>query len=224
METALIQTILFFLLVAFVPSIIWVIWLVKRSETILSPSSILIMFFWGAIFAVIIAVVMEILIPGYSPREIASSAFFGAVVIAPITEEFAKPLGIRFAERDISSLNDGIILGATAGLGFAATENLLYELVALGQGGWGAFWATALLRSFAACALHASATALTGQGYARASIGGRSWVSIIPFYLLAVILHGLYNYLAISGSFLYFLMAMVLALGAILFTRYSASN
>ena len=223
MDTALIQTIIFFLLVAFVPSIIWVIWLVKRSDTSLSLSSILIMFFWGAIFAIIIAVVMGILIPGFSPREIASTAFFGAVILAPITEEFAKPLGIRFVEWDISSRKDGIILGATAGLGFAATENLLYEFMALGEGGWGAFWATALLRSFAACALHASATALTGQGFARASIGGRSWVIIIPFFILAVILHGLYNYLAISGSILYFLMAMLLALGAILFTRYSAS-
>ncbi len=223
MDTDLIQTIIFFLLVAFIPSIVWVIWLVWRSDTNLSFSSLAIMFFWGAIFAVIIAVIMGILIPGFSPREIASTAFFGAVILAPITEEFAKPLGIRFVEWDLGNLHDGIILGATAGLGFAATENLLYEFSALSEGGWGAFWVTALLRSFAACALHASATALTGQGFARASIGGRSWVIIIPFYILAVILHGLYNYLAISGSMLYFLMAMLLALGAIIFTRYSSS-
>ncbi len=221
MDSALLQTIIFFLLVAFLPSILWIVWLVRRSNSATSLGKIIFMFVWGAIFAVIIAVILEILIPGFSPRVYVSGAFFMAVIVAPFAEELAKPLGLKFAEWDIATIEDGIILGATAGLGFAATENLLYELTALNEGGWGSFWVVVVLRSFAACALHASATALTGRGYAWTLIHHKPWIAIIPFYLLAVILHGLYNYLAITNTILTFIGAMVLALVAIIATRYS---
>ena len=221
MDQALLQTIIFFLLVAFLPSLLWLLWLVKKADAGPSFSKILLMFGWGAIFAVIIAVILELLIPGFSPRVYVSAAFFMAVIVAPFAEELAKPLGLKFASWDIASIEDGIILGATAGLGFAATENLLYEYSALIEGGWGSFWATAVLRSIAACALHASATALTGRGYARALVHHKTWISIIPFYLLAVFIHGLYNYLAITNTVLTFLAAMGLALFAIIITRYS---
>ncbi len=226
MDIDLLQTIIFFLLVAFLPSIFWIGWLMKGSNTVLSMSSLLIMFIWGAGFAVIIAIILEILAPGFSPREYgeyATSAIFMAVVIAPFAEEFAKPLGLKLTGWDIGSLQDGIILGATAGLGFAATENLLYELSALNEGGWGSFLLTAILRSFAACALHASATAMTGQGYARYIVDHSSWLIIIPFYLLAVLMHGLYNYLASSASLIAFFGAMGLAMLLIFLTKDSAS-
>ncbi len=223
MDIDLLQTIVFFLLVAFLPSIFWIGWLMKGSNTVLSMSSLLIMFIWGAGFAVIIAIILEMLAPGFSPREYTSSALFMVVVIAPFAEEFAKPLGLKFTGWDIGSLQDGVILGATAGLGFAATENLLYELSALNDGGWESFLMTAILRSFAACALHASATALTGQGYARYVVDHSSWLVIIPFYLLAVLMHGVYNYLASSASLIAFIGAMALAMLLIFLTKDSAS-
>ena len=166
MDMNLVYSIIFFLLVALMPSVLWIIWLRRKVHTGPGLMSLLIMFGWGAVFAVIIALILNTLVPGFSPREYASSMFFLAVIVAPFVEEFAKPLGLRFADFDISSTGDGIILGATAGLGFAATENLLYELTALNSGGWETFWATAILRSIAACALHASATGITGAGYA----------------------------------------------------------
>ena len=177
------------------------------------------MFGWGAIFAVIIALVLNTLIPGFSPRTIGSGMFFAAVIVAPLVEELAKPLGLKLAEYDIARIRDGVILGATAGLGFAATENLLYELNALDTGGWETFWATAILRSVAACALHASATAITGRGYALHSAENEHFLIIIPFYIGAVLLHALYNYLAISSNVLFFIAAMILAVVAMVLTR-----
>ena len=121
-------------------------------------------------------------------------------------------------EGEITRIRDGILLGATAGLGFAATENLLYGQAALAGGDWTAYWVTVVLRGFAACALHAAATAMTGRGYAMAKVGGRTILVVIPFFMLAVAMHALYNYLAIQGSILAFMGAMLLALGAIVYT------
>ena len=218
MDMNLVYSIIFFLLVALIPSVLWIAWLRKKVPTGPGLMSVLLMFGWGAIFAVIIALVLNTLIPGFSPRTYGTPMFFVAVIVAPFVEEMAKPLGLRFAEFDITRIRDGVILGATAGLGFAATENLLYELTALNDGGWASFWATAIIRSIAACALHASATAMTGRGYAWVTNNHKTILLIIPFYLVAVFLHGLYNYLAISGDFLLVLAALGLAILAMVLT------
>ena len=221
MDIELAKWIGFFMMVAFLPSILWIAWLVMKAGDGPGFFSIAAMFIWGAVFAVIIAVILEMFAPGFSPWRIGTPLFFMTVIVAPLAEELAKPLGLKLTETDIVSVRDGIILGATAGLGFAATENLLYGQAALGGGDWTAFWMTAVLRGFAACALHAGATGLTGRGYAWANLEGRSFFVIIPFYFLAVLLHGLYNYLAIQGTVLAFLGAMVLALLAIIYTGHS---
>ncbi len=218
MDMEVVKWIVFFIAVAFLPSVLWIVWLARKASNGPGFASIFAMFVWGAVFAVIIAVILEVLAPGFSPWTIGTPMFFMVVIIAPLAEEFAKPLGLRFVESDISRIGDGIILGATAGLGFAATENLLYGQAALGEGGWASFWATAVLRGIAACALHASATAMTGRGYAWADSEGHSAMAIVPFFLLASLMHGLYNYLAIQGSLLAFLGAMALALVAIIYT------
>ncbi len=219
MDLELVYNIIFFMMVAFVPSVFWIAWLMKRVRHGPGAGSVLLMFGWGAIFAVIIALILNTLIPGFSPRIYGSGMFFAAVIVAPLVEEMAKPLGLRLADYDIARIRDGVLLGATAGLGFAATENLLYEMSAINSGGWETFWATAMVRSIAACALHASATALTGRGYALFSTEHESWLIIIPFYIGAVLLHALYNYLAISENILYFFGALILAVLAMVLTR-----
>lgn len=218
MDQNTIYSIVFFLLVALIPSVLWIAWLRKKVHTGPGLWSLLLMFGWGAVFAVIIALVLNTLIPGFSPRTYGTPMFFVAVIVAPFVEELAKPLGLKFAKFDIASIRDGVILGATAGLGFAATENLLYELTALNDGGWASFWATAIIRSIAACALHASATAMTGRGYAWVTENYKHILLILPFYLVAVFLHGLYNYLAISGDILLILAALGLAIIAMVLT------
>ena len=218
MDLDTLQTLIFFILVAFIPSVLWLYWLVKKVDAAPSGYKIAFMFIWGAIFAVVIAVILEFLIPGFSPRVYVSATFMMVVIIAPFAEELAKPLGLIFTKHDIGDISDGIILGATAGLGFAATENMLYELSAL-ESGWEAFWVVALLRSVAACALHASATAVTGWGIARNQAFGSHWLTIIPFYLIAVIIHGLYNFLAIQGTTIALLAAIGLALLCIIGVR-----
>jgi RsiW-degrading membrane proteinase PrsW (M82 family) len=221
MDVELLRSIIFFLMAAFLPSILWIVWLVRKAPGGPGFASILAMFIWGAVFAVIIAIVLSILVPGFSPWQYGSPIFFMAVIVAPLVEEFAKPLGLGIVEAEIDRVRDGIILGATAGLGFAATENMLYGLAALSEGGWTAFLITAVLRGIAACALHASATAMTGRGYAWAKLNLHPVAIVIPFFLVAAFMHGLYNYLAIQGTLVALMGAILFALGSIAFTGYS---
>ena len=192
---------------AFIPMVIAFIWL-RNTERYSRESwkNILIVFIWGATSATALAFVLENLI--------ASSQGFNflmlSVIIAPLVEESAKPLILRFMKKDINELEDGLIFGAVAGLGFAATENLLYGIL---------FWdegiivilALFYLRTLGSGLLHASATALTGYGYSTTLLQTRSRWSIIPFFTLAVIAHSIFNLLAYSAQTIHHILGVVLS-------------
>jgi RsiW-degrading membrane proteinase PrsW (M82 family) len=119
------------------------------------------------------------------------------IVVAPFVEEFAKLFGLLRTSGFIDHPRSGLVLGAAVGLGFAATENMMYEGSALLQGGVVLFLATALIRSFSSALMHGSATSMSGYGLARKKFGGGSWT---PYYLLAVLMHGTFNLFASFGG------------------------
>jgi RsiW-degrading membrane proteinase PrsW (M82 family) len=143
---------------------------------------------------------------------------FLAVIIAPFAEEAAKGLGVRSAGDDLDEVEDGLIYGASVGLGFAATENLMYEYIAYVGFGFEGFIATAILRSISSALLHASATSVTGYGMGKKKLLGKGHY-IIPFYLLAVLMHGTFNFFASLGNILGLMLAIMFAIAAIEFTR-----
>ncbi len=123
-----------------------------------------------------------------------------AVVIAPIAEEFAKGIGVYLARPIIDEPEDGLIYGAASGLGFAASENLLYALAFLLTTGE---LATSLfvigIRSISSALLHAAASAAYGYGIGLTRLWpGR--FSAFPYYVLAVVMHSLFNLLASIGE------------------------
>ena len=143
--------------------------------------------------------------------------FLAAIVIAPVIEEFTKPLALRLksVRYNLDELEDGLIYGAVAGLGFSATENLLYGYSFLSEG-IVAFLVLMAVRSFGGCLLHASATALTGYGYGKTVMRHSSLFGVLPYFILAIFLHGFYNFLVsyelvgvISGLFLAFLFVII---------------
>ncbi len=85
-------------------------------------------------------------------------------------------------------------------LGFAAMENIFYNSSAL-LNGFDVFLMTALTRAVASTLLHASASAVLGYGIARAYINGARGrrTSYLPYYLAAVVLHGLFNAFAVAA-------------------------
>lgn len=88
------------------------------------------LFFWGAIVVPVLAIIFELMAEGIAGVVISGKPleFASVSVIAPIVEEVFKGMGLLAvaAFREFDDALDGLIYGATVGLGFALTENILY--------------------------------------------------------------------------------------------------
>jgi RsiW-degrading membrane proteinase PrsW (M82 family) len=203
---------------AFLPAIIYVIW-IRNTEKYNRERwiPIIICFIWGASIAIIASIFLELFLEISLTASIQSTNLFGlstAIIIAPFVEELVKPFALRtrIVKREIKELEDGLIYGAVAGLGFSATENLFYGYSFLSEG-LVVFLILIIVRSFGGCLLHASATALTGYGYGKTLINGTSKFRIVPYFIIAVFAHALYNFLVsydIFGAATGLLLALLL--------------
>ena len=206
---------------SFLPPLVYTIW-IRNTERYHREQwrSIFLCFLWGATIAVVAAFILEIIfeLPFlYSASRTEITPFLAVVVIAPIIEEFTKPLALRLktVRYRLDELENGLIYGAVAGLGFSATENLLYGYSSLSEG-IVAFLILMTIRSFGGCLLHASATAFTGYGYGKTVMKHTSLFRVLPYFIIAIFLHGFYNFLVsyeligmISGLFLAFLFVIL---------------
>jgi len=183
---------------SFLPPIIYSIWIRNTEEYHREKwRSIWLSFLWGATIAIVASLILELAF-GFiffsSLEDNSVIAILSVVVVAPFVEELTKPmvLGLKSIQRELDELEDGFIYGAVAGLGFSATENLFYGVGFLSEG-FLYFLVLMSIRSFGACLLHASATALTGYGVGKSVIGGYSLLKVFPYFLLAIFVHALYN-------------------------------
>lgn len=90
-------------------------------------------FFWGAVVAVIGALVAQRVLAGAVTAATGSERaadVAGSTLFAPITEESLKGIAILAVflvlRREFDSMLDGIVYAAIVALGFAATENVFY--------------------------------------------------------------------------------------------------
>jgi RsiW-degrading membrane proteinase PrsW (M82 family) len=153
------------------------------------------------------------------------------VIIAPLIEETMKSAGVWYVHSRLNELEDGLIYGATVGLGFAASENILYLLSAI-SGGVQDFALTAVIRALTSTLLHASAAGIAGYGIARARLyryeGKR--VSWLPYLGIAMLMHASFNLFAILGTIvpvdqaafalLGLILAFIVAIGGIGYVRH----
>jgi RsiW-degrading membrane proteinase PrsW (M82 family) len=115
-------------------------------------------------------------------------ALYAAFAVAAIPEEALKLLVIgRYCARlrDFGEPMDGIVYGATVGLGFAAVENVLYIL----SGGL----LVAVIRGVTSVPLHATCGAILGYYVARGRLEHRRG-SVLRGFALAVVVHGLFDF------------------------------
>lgn len=190
--------IILLIITSFLPPIIYSIW-IRNTEKFHREKwyPIILSFLWGATLAIVASLILEIAIGSIVIGIDESFYFFAAaVIIAPFVEELTKPLALNLKKvnKEIDELEDGLIYGAVAGLGFSATENLFYGYDALTTGSLLIFIVLISIRSFGACLLHASATAWTGYGMSKKIINKTSTISIIPFFILAFAIHAFYNF------------------------------
>ncbi len=197
---------------SFLPPLVYMLWL-RNSERFSKEPLLQVfkVFVWGAIFGVIIASLLSIAVVNILDSVVDRPYLFGwdrdlvislllVIVIAPFVEEMAKGVGVYTAHYEITESEDGLVYGASAGLGFAATENLLYGAVAYYMGGLEASLALIALRSVSSAFLHASSSSVMGYGIARSVLSyGR--LKVLPFYFLAVLMHATFNYIASLQDF-----------------------
>lgn len=191
------ELILLFIM-AFLPPIIYAIW-IRNTEKYHREKwkPIFLCFIWGATIAIIAAIFLEIILHISIEISINDENLFGlitVVIVAPFAEELTKPLALRLksVKKELDELEDGLIYGAVAGLGFSATENLIYGWSFLSEGIF-IFLILISLRSFGGCLLHASATAWTGYGYGKTIMKHSSLIRVVPYFILAVFVHAFYN-------------------------------
>ncbi len=187
------------LLAAAVPTALYslVLWWLDRYEK--EPLRlILIAFFWGAIPAIVLAVLCEIVLSVPIERSpLGPNA--GLWSLAPIVEEFFKAMALAglliWARNEIDGALDGIVYGALIGFGFSMTENALYFLY---YGDVGAlFW----IRSVFFGLNHAFFTSVVGL-----AIGAVRYkhepitqtAAMIGGLALAILFHAIHNYLSIT--------------------------
>jgi len=231
-------TFLILIVLSFLPPIVYAIW-IRNTEKIDRESwmPIILCFIWGATIAVVAAVILEIILEIPLSISIKDGNVIGlimAILIAPFAEELTKPLALRMkvVNRELDELEDGLIYGAVAGLGFSATENMLYGWSFLLQGknlgGYSVglffivFLIFMLIRSFGGCLLHATATAWTGYGIGKSVMEKTSVFKIFPFFVLAFFLHSCYNLLVafeINGVVIGFVIAMFLVFVSVYVVR-----
>jgi RsiW-degrading membrane proteinase PrsW (M82 family) len=217
----------FLLIASFLPPILYAVW-IRNTERYQREQwkPLFLCFLWGASIAIIAAFILEVLLEiplVLTMQDTTLIPFLAAIVIAPVAEEFAKPLVLHFksVRKELDELEDGLIYGAVAGLGFSATENLLYGWTFLSEGIL-IFLIFMSIRSVGGCLLHASATAWTGYGFGKTIIKQMSFFRVLPYFLLAIVLHGTYNFLIafdMIGVLSGFFTAMVFVLFSITLVR-----
>ncbi len=122
-----------------------------------------------------------------------AAAAYDAFIVAAGPEEAAKlacVLIVAWRRPEFDERMDGIVYGARAGLGFALVENVVYLLII--PNSLGEFLSLFVARALLAVPGHAAWGAILGYFAARRRFDGRG-PGMLGGYLLAVLLHGLYD-------------------------------
>jgi len=120
-------------------------------------------------------------------------------VVAPVTEEVAKALGVVavlvLRRREFDGVVDGVVYAGVVGIGFAFVENVLYFSGALVAGGTSQLAVTFVLRAVVSPFAHPLFTVAVGIGIGLAvsRTGGARWLLPVAGFLVAVVLHSLWN-------------------------------
>lgn len=193
------------LILAIAPGVFWMLYFYSKDKLDPEPQHLVIRtFFIGAAAAIPIALA-EFLVGGAAP--LLSGAFMMAVVVAPIVEEYGKFYAVKitiYRHREFDEPLDGIIYGVAGALGFATIENILYIYSAAEQGGEALFW-TSILRAFLSVPGHAIFGAMWGYAMGQARHMDQSRIRNAIMHegvWIAIGLHALFNFLALSASVL----------------------
>ena len=162
-------------------SIIWLLrWLDVLDQEPLS--NIIAVLLWGGLAASYVAGYANESLSVLIGNIVTEAGGWQSAVVAPITEETLKVLGVALiivaCRKDIHGVMDGVFYGAMAGLGFEVVENIWYYVNALnavdGTGINSGIDVLALRTYYALAGSHLAFTAIAGAGFAYAATAAAS--------------------------------------------------
>jgi RsiW-degrading membrane proteinase PrsW (M82 family) len=178
---------------------------------------------WGAVPAIVMAVIAELVLivpllmflpaaeEGGSPFQpegpITTVTVITMAVIAPFVEEILKAIPLLlifiFFRRHFDGLMDGLLYGALVGFGFAMTENFFYIVGAGAAQGVKAELVVFFLRTIVFGMMHALWSSLFGIGLGLARYSRSQTVALLApamGLLSGMLLHAVHNYGALSSA------------------------
>lgn len=190
-------------LMAFIPAVVYmaVVMAIDRFDPE-PPWVLALAFLWGGVIAVFGSLIINdtTALLAHQAGGPALAEIAGAVISAPFAEEAMKGLGLLVLllalRREFDGIVDGIVYACVIALGFATVENVLYYGRALGEGQEGAGIVTWFLRGVMSPFAHPLFTSMTGIGFGIAREQKRGvlvWIAPILGYVVAVVLHLLWN-------------------------------
>ena len=187
-----------------IPTFVWL----DRYEA--EPTKYLVAaFLWGALIAALFAGLLNtsaqvVFAAATNPEQ---AQLTTAVLFAPVAEEAAKGLLVllvwRLRRREFDGITDGMVYAGIVAAGFAFTENIQYLGMAYVEGGEQVLTAVFIARCLVTPFAHPIFTVMFGIGVGVAatsrSAGTRFAAPAIGF-VLAVLLHGIWNLAAVTGG------------------------
>jgi len=212
------MTTIFYIILAVLPSIIWLLFYLRKDKHP-EPNGMIMRIFFLGFLATFIALALELLyqktLEAFSLQSIVLLTIGGMAFI----EEFLKYLVIKIKVLKSSEFDepvDAIFYMIVAALGFAAAENifLINGLYIIGLSANEIIQIT-LERFLGAVLLHALASGIVGYFLARSFLlkrGRKSFIYLGIF--ISTCLHGIYNYIIIevgpySENFIIFLVILI---------------
>jgi len=203
----------FYILLGFLPSLIWLCFYLRKDKNPEPNSMILKVFFFGMLIAPI-AIVVELLLiwlinPTTNPLNILTrapyssflSALLAVTLIPALTEEYLKyaVVKIKVIKKSVfDEPTDAMIYCIISGLGFAAVENLMV-LFRVSFPDFGQALGTISFRFLGATLVHALASGIVGYWLARGLLNLKKRKRFVLIGLaLAIIFHSCYNYLILN--------------------------
>ena len=178
---------------AAIPSALIIIYFYRRDLAQREPPRLILATFVLGFFAVIPAIVIELALWSIgSTYHGVARILIRAFVVAALVEEGMKLLVIRlyvYNKQEFDEVSDGIIYTITASLGFAFFENVLYSFGPP---------LVLIIRGITAVPLHASASGILGYYLGISKI--RKERKIGMGLAIAILIHGLYDFLLFSRT------------------------
>ncbi len=222
MDFQLIIKIFFLFILAVAPSLIWLSYFIRRDPKP-EPRFFLILTFISGALATIIGILAENnwffgFVQGNQNAFIGSLLFF---VFYPFLEEFLKFIATKISVMKnkyfLDETSDPMVYMITAGLGFAAAENIKIFISIINDSNGGdinniinfsqsiliSLVSVAFIRFIATVLIHALSSSITGYFWAIKKYSSKKIISFIAIpigLILSTFFHALFNYLILSAS------------------------